>query len=36
MEKGQSVTFRYRVLISSQPTSAQELNQIADAFAAEY
>lgn len=36
MEKGQSVTFRYRVLISSQPTSAQELNRVADAFAAEY
>jgi hypothetical protein len=35
-EKGSTVTFRYRVLISSQALTSQDLNREADAFAAEY
>ncbi len=36
LEKDQSVTFRYRVLIRSQAMDSAELNHEADAFAAEY
>jgi hypothetical protein len=36
LEKGQSVTFRYRVSLSSGAVTSAELNQEADAFAAEY
>jgi len=36
LEKGQSATFRYRVIIYSDAVLAPELNRQADAFAAEY
>jgi len=36
LEKGQSATFRYRVLLISHEAGAAELNREADAFAAEY
>ena len=36
LEKGQTATFRYRVILVSHETGAEELNRAADAFAAEY
>ena len=36
LEKGQSATFRYRIIIYSDAVLAPELNREADAFAAEY
>ncbi len=36
LEKGESATFRYRVLLISGPASADELNQEEERFAAEY
>jgi hypothetical protein len=36
VEKGNTVTFRYRILVSSQALTAQDLNREADAFEAEY
>jgi hypothetical protein len=35
LEKGQSVTFRYRIVISPHTVTPEELNKEADAFAAE-
>ena len=35
LEKDQAATFRYRVMLVSRETSAEELNREADAFAAE-
>ncbi len=35
LEKGRSVTFRYRIVIYPRPVTAGELNKEADAFAAE-
>jgi hypothetical protein len=36
IEKDQTATFRYRILLGSQEVGAEELNREADAFAAEY
>jgi hypothetical protein len=36
LEKDQSATFRYRVILFSHTASAEEMNHEADAFAAEY
>src|ERR1700748_3349280 len=36
LEKGQTATFRYRVLLISHEATAESLNQDADAFAKEY
>lgn len=36
LEKGQTTTFRYRVLLVSHKASAMELNRAEEAFAAEY
>ena len=36
IEKGQTATFRYRVVLMSHQASPDELNRAADAFAAEY
>ena len=35
LEKGQSATFRYRIVIYTHAATPEELNQEADAFAAE-
>ena len=35
LEKGQSATFRYRVVLDSYAANSDELNKEADAFAAE-
>jgi hypothetical protein len=36
LEKGQTATFRYRIMLLSHDATAEELNREADAFAAEY
>jgi len=36
LEKDQTATFRYRILLASQETGAEALNREADGFAAEY
>jgi len=36
IEKGQTATFRYRIMLVSQEATPDELNRAADAFAAEY
>jgi hypothetical protein len=36
IDKGQSATFRYRMLLYSHVVSPEKLNHEADAFAAEY
>jgi hypothetical protein len=36
LEKGQSATFRHRIVLYSRAATAQELNHEADAFAAQY
>lgn len=36
LEKGKSVTFRYRVILFSHSTNAEEMNKEADNFAAQY
>ena len=36
LEKGQSATFRYRVILLSHAATAEEMNRAADRFAAEY
>jgi hypothetical protein len=36
IQKDQTATFRYRVILFSHPVDAEEMNREADAFAAEY
>jgi hypothetical protein len=36
IDKGQSATFRYRVILYTHAVTAEEMNRQADRFAAEY
>ena len=36
LEKGQSTTFRYRIVFYTHAATTEELNKEADAFAAQY